>query len=95
MVSTRLRPTSGDIWVHGKHACHDVDAVRRLLNVAPQEASTRASPPPRTSPSSPSSTACRAPTGPRASPSALDAVGLTARQHDRVDTYPGGMRVAG
>jgi ABC-type Fe3+/spermidine/putrescine transport system ATPase subunit len=37
MISTRLRPASGDAWVHGKHVTQDVDAVRRLLNVAPQE----------------------------------------------------------
>src|SRR5262249_62093617 len=37
MISTRLRPTSGDVRVHGKHAGSDVDGVRRLLNVAPQE----------------------------------------------------------
>src|SRR6186713_1199241 len=37
MVSTRLRPTSGDVWVHGKHVVDDVDAARRMLNVAPQE----------------------------------------------------------
>ena len=37
MISTRIRPTSGDAWVHGKHVVHDVDAARRLLNVAPQE----------------------------------------------------------
>ena len=27
MVSTRIRPTSGDAWVHGKHIVHDVDAA--------------------------------------------------------------------
>jgi ABC-2 type transport system ATP-binding protein len=37
MISTRLRPTSGDAWVYGKHVTRDVNAVRRLLNVAPQE----------------------------------------------------------
>jgi len=37
MISTRIRPTSGDAWVHGKHVVHDVNAVRKLLNVAPQE----------------------------------------------------------
>ena len=37
MISTRIRPTAGDAWVHGKHVVHDVNAVRRLLNVAPQE----------------------------------------------------------
>src|SRR5262245_48829536 len=37
MISTRLHPTSGDAWVFGKQVTHDVNAVRRLLNVAPQE----------------------------------------------------------
>ena len=37
MISTRIRPTSGHAWVYGKHVVDDVDAVRRLLNVAPQE----------------------------------------------------------
>src|SRR4029453_8090630 len=37
MVSTRIRPTSGDAWVYGKHVVRDVNAARRLLNVAPQE----------------------------------------------------------
>ena len=37
MISTRIRPTSGDAWVYGKHVVHDVNAARRLLNVAPQE----------------------------------------------------------
>src|SRR5262249_56731612 len=34
MISTRIRPTSGDAWVHGKHVVHDVDAAPRPLNVA-------------------------------------------------------------
>jgi ABC-2 type transport system ATP-binding protein len=37
MISTRLRPTAGDAWVYGKHVTRDVNAVRRLLNFAPQE----------------------------------------------------------
>jgi ABC-type Fe3+/spermidine/putrescine transport system ATPase subunit len=37
MISTRIRPTSGDAWVYGKHVVSDVNAVRQLLNVAPQE----------------------------------------------------------
>src|SRR5207244_11946882 len=37
MISTSIRPTSGDVWVFGKHVVHDVTAARRLLNVAPQE----------------------------------------------------------
>src|SRR5262249_18472418 len=37
MISTRVRPTSGDAWIYGKHVVHDVQAVRCLLNVAPQE----------------------------------------------------------
>lgn len=93
MVSTRLRPTSGDVWVHGKHAQRDVDSVRRLLNVAPQEEALY-----------PSLTAAEnlaffaelygVPRAARAArvAEALDAVGLAPRQHDRVETYSGGMR---
>jgi ABC-2 type transport system ATP-binding protein len=85
MVSTRLRPTSGDVWVQGKHVVHDVDAARRLLNVAPQDEGLY-----------PSLTADEnltffaelygVPRGARraAVADALDAVGLTARKDDRV-----------
>src|SRR5262245_55379354 len=93
MISTRIRPTSGDVWVYGKHVVHDVTAVRRMLNVAPQEEALY-----------PSLTAAenlaffaelygvpqrerRARVG-----EALEAVGLTSRSDDRVATYSGGMR---
>ncbi|MCW5889330.1 MAG: ABC transporter ATP-binding protein [bacterium] len=93
MISTRLRPTSGDVWVHGKHVVHDVDAARRLLNVAPQDEGLYPSlsgaenltffaelygVPRRTRPA--------------AVADALEAVGLTARKDDRVSIYSGGMR---
>jgi ABC-2 type transport system ATP-binding protein len=93
MVSTRLRATSGDIWVHGKHVGSDVDAVRRLLNVAPQEEALY-----------PSLTGAEnlaffaelygVPRAerPRHVAEALDAVELTGRKDDRVATYSGGMR---
>jgi ABC-2 type transport system ATP-binding protein len=93
MIATRLRPTSGDAWVHGKHVLHDVDAARRLLNVAPQEEAVY-----------PDLTGAEnlaffaelygVPRGERdrAVADALDAVGLTARKDDRVATYSGGMR---
>src|SRR6185503_1888918 len=93
MVSTRLRPTSGDVWVHGKHVVHDVDAARRLLNVAPQEEGLY-----------PSLTGAEnldffaslygvaGATRRAAVADALDAVGLAARKDDRVSTYSGGMR---
>jgi ABC-2 type transport system ATP-binding protein len=93
MVSTRLRPTSGDVWVHGKHVVHDVDAARRLLNVAPQEEALY-----------PSLTGAenlaffaelygvRGAALRHAVAEALEAVGLTARKDDRVGTYSGGMR---
>jgi ABC-2 type transport system ATP-binding protein len=93
MVSTRLRPTSGDVWVHGKHVLHDVDAARRLLNVAPQEEALY-----------PSLTGAENLTffaelygvprteRRRAVADALEAVGLTGRKDDRVATYSGGMR---
>lgn len=93
MVSTRLRPTSGDAWVHGKHVVHDVDAARRLLNVAPQDEGLY-----------PSLTGAEnltffaelygVPRNARraAVAGALEAVGLTPRKDDRVATYSGGMR---
>ena len=93
MISTRIRPTSGDAWVHGKHVVHDVDAVRKLLNVAPQEEALY-----------PSLTAeenltffvelygvKRQERRARVA-DALEAVGLTGRKDDRVSTYSGGMR---
>jgi ABC-2 type transport system ATP-binding protein len=93
MVSTRLRPTSGDVWIHGKHVVHDVDAARRLLNVAPQEEALY-----------PNLTGAENLTffaelygvpraeRRRAVAEALEAVGLTGRKDDRVATYSGGMR---
>ena len=93
MISTRIRPTSGDAWVHGKHVVHDVDAARQLLNVAPQEEALY-----------PSLTADENLTFfaelygvPRADrrrhvAEALEVVGLTSRKDDRVSTYSGGMR---
>src|SRR5262249_13505842 len=93
MISTRIRPTSGDAWVHGKHVVHDVNAVRKLLNVAPQEEALY-----------PSLTAeenlaffaelygvKRQERRERVA-DALEAVGLTGRKDDRVSTYSGGMR---
>src|SRR5262249_18126463 len=93
MISTRVRPTSGDAWVHGKHVVHDVHSVRRLLNVAPQEEALY-----------PSLTAAEnlaffaelygVPRAERARgvADALEAVELTGRKDDRVSTYSGGMR---
>ena len=93
MISTRLRPTSGDAWVFGKHVTQDVDAVRRLLNVAPQEEALY-----------PNLTAAEnltflaelygVPRSERARrvAEALEAVELTGRKDDRVSTYSGGMR---
>jgi ABC-2 type transport system ATP-binding protein len=93
MVSTRLRPTSGDAWVHGKHVVDDVDAARRMLNVAPQEEAVY-----------PSLTGAEnlaffaklygVPRAERrrAVAYALEVVGLGARSDDRVATYSGGMR---
>jgi len=93
IVSTRIRPSSGDVWVYGKHVVHDVDAARRLLNVAPQEEAVY---PDLTAAENlaffaelygvPRAERCRRVAD------ALDVVGLAARQHDRVTTYSGGMR---
>jgi len=93
IISTRIRPTDGDAWVYGKHVVHDVDAARRLLNVAPQGEALY-----------PTLTAEEnlaffaelygVPRRERARRvrEALDAVGLAARKDDRVATYSGGMR---
>jgi ABC-2 type transport system ATP-binding protein len=93
MLSTRLRPTSGDAWVHGKHVVHDVDAARCLLSVAPQEEALY-----------PTLTAeenlaffAELYGVPRAErmrrvTDALEAVGLSNRKDDRVANYSGGMR---
>ena len=93
IISTRIRPTEGDAWVHGKHVVHDVDAARRLLNVAPQEEALY-----------PTLTAeenlaffaelygVRRSERARRVQEALDTVGLTSRKADRVGTYSGGMR---
>ena len=93
MVSTRIRPTSGDVWVYGHHVVDDMDAARRLLNVAPQEEGIY-----------PTLTAeenlrffaelygVPRRDRPHAVAEVLEAVGLTARKDDRVDTYSGGMR---
>ena len=93
MISTRIRPTSGDAWVYGKHVVREVNAARRLLNVAPQEEAIY-----------PNLTAeenlaffaelygvPRA-ERPRRVGEALAVVGLGARRGDRVATYSGGMR---
>ena len=93
MISTRIRPTSGDVWIYGKHVVHDIRDVRCLLNVAPQEEALY-----------PTLTAVEnleffaelygiaARERPGRIAEALDAVGLTARKDDRVATYSGGMR---
>lgn len=93
MISTRIRPTSGDAWIYGKHVVHDIAAVRCLLNVAPQEEALY-----------PTMTAVEnlaffaelygvsARERPGRIADALEAVGLTGRKDDRVETYSGGMR---
>jgi len=93
MISTRIRPTSGDAWVYGKHVLHDVTAARCLLNVAPQEEALY-----------PSLTAAEnlaffaelygVPRRDRPArvAEALEVIDLAARKDDRVSTYSGGMR---
>jgi ABC-2 type transport system ATP-binding protein len=93
MISTRMRPSGGDAWVFGRHVVRDVDAARRLLNVAPQEEALY-----------PGLTAEEnllffaelygVPRRERRRrvAEALAAVGLTGRKDDRVATYSGGMR---
>ncbi len=93
MLSTRIRPTSGDAWVFGRHVVQDVHAARRLLNVAPQEEALY-----------PTLTAREnlaffaslygVPRRERASriSRALEAIALQTRADDRVATFSGGMR---
>ena len=93
MISTRIRPTSGDAWVFGKHVVKEVHRARRFLNVAPQEEAHY-----------PTLTAEEnlqffarlygVPRGERAErvEQALAAVELQGRRGDRVGTFSGGMR---
>src|SRR5262245_29456602 len=37
VISSRIRPTSGDVWIYGEPVSSSVHAARRLLNVAPQD----------------------------------------------------------
>jgi ABC-2 type transport system ATP-binding protein len=93
MVSTRIRPTSGDIHIFGTSVGTHVNAARRLLNVAPQEEALY-----------PSLTGeenlhfvARLYGVPRSErrarvAEALELVALESRKDDRVATYSGGMR---
>jgi len=93
MISTRIRPTSGDVWIHGKHVVRDVHAARRLLNVAPQEESLY----PLLTGEENLTFFARLYGVPRAERArrvheALEMVSLTARKDDPVSAYSGGMR---
>lgn len=93
MISTRIRPTSGDAWVFGKHVVKDVHAARRLLNVAPQEEALY---PDLTGQENLEFWArlygvARA-DRPRRIEEALEAVELSGRRNDLVRSYSGGMR---
>jgi ABC-2 type transport system ATP-binding protein len=93
IISTRIRPTSGAVWVFGKHVVDNVNAARRLLNVAPQEEAVY----PGLTGEENLRFFAELYGVPRAERSrrvaaALDAVALTARKDDRVATYSGGMR---
>jgi ABC-2 type transport system ATP-binding protein len=93
MISTRIRPTAGDAWVYGKHIVHDVNAARKLLNVAPQEEALY---PDLTAEENLAffSDLYGAPRHERRRRvgEVLEVVGLTGRKDDRVGTYSGGMR---
>ena len=93
VVSSRIRPTSGEVWVYGEEVTSNVHAARRLLNVAPQEEAlypsltgeenlyffTRLYGVPRRERY-------------RRIAEALELVQLTPRKDDPVATYSGGMR---
>lgn len=93
MLSTRIRPTGGDAWVHGKHVVRDMGAVRRLVNVAPQEEAVY----PDLTGAENLAFFAELYGVPRAERTrrvaeALEIVELQPRRDDRVATYSGGMR---
>ena len=93
IVSTRIRPTSGAAWILGKHVVDDVHAVRRLLNVAPQEEALY----PALTGEENLRFFAKLYGVPRSArkarvDAALEAIALTSRKDDRVSTYSGGMR---
>jgi ABC-2 type transport system ATP-binding protein len=93
MISTRIRPTSGDAWVFGRHVLKEVHAARRMLNVAPQEEAVY----PALTGAENLEFWARLYGVPKAErpariAHALAAVELTARKDDRVSSYSGGMR---
>jgi ABC-2 type transport system ATP-binding protein len=93
MISTQLAPSTGAGWVYGKHLVRDRDAVRRLLNIAPQEDAVY---PMLTGEENLLFFArlhgvVRRERRQRTA-EALDLIGLTPRKDDRVATYSGGMR---
>ena len=93
MISTRIWPSGGDAWVFDKHVVRDVHAARRMLNVAPQEEALY----PALTGRENLEFFARLYGVPRSERAervahALEAVALTARKDDRVDSYSGGMR---
>jgi ABC-2 type transport system ATP-binding protein len=93
MLSTLLPPTRGDARIFGRSLTEEVAEVRRLVGLAPQEISLY-----------PDLTAqenlaffgrlhgLRGAELSKRSDRLLELVGLTARGHDRVRTYSGGMK---
>jgi ABC-2 type transport system ATP-binding protein len=93
MVSTRIRATSGEVWIDGKSVSRDVNAARRLLNLAPQEEALY----PSLSGEENLGFFARLYGVPRRErrqrvAAALELVQLTTRKDDLVATYSGGMR---
>jgi ABC-2 type transport system ATP-binding protein len=93
MVSTRIRPTSGEVWIEGLSVSRDVNGARRLLNVAPQDEALY----PSLSGEENLRFVARLYGVPRRErrqrvAEALELVQLTARKDDLVATYSGGMR---
>jgi ABC-2 type transport system ATP-binding protein len=93
MISTRIRPTSGDVWIFGTPIAGNVHAARQLLNVAPQEEALYAT----LTGEENLRFFARLYGVPRAErqarvDEALALVALTTRKDDPVATYSGGMR---